>query len=110
MNNLLRLVLIAGLAACGIVVVAMAFVRNDANLMAPVNLVLVLLAAALYLLPTGLALHRDCKWTFWIVVVNVLLGWTVIGWFAALGWAAGGKCVKQSQPIGTPPTHPVPGH
>lgn len=110
MNNMLRLILIAGLAACGIIIVALAFVRNDANLLAPVNLMLFLLAAAIYLLPSGLAVYRDCKRAFWIVVVNVLLGWTILGWFAALGWAAGGKCLKQGQPIGTTPTHPVPGH
>ncbi len=110
MNNLLRLFLIAGLAACGIVIVALAFVRNDANLLAPVNLVLFLLAAAVYILPAGLAVYRDCKGTFWIVVVNVLLGWTIFGWFIALGWAASGKCVKKDYRIGAPPTHPVPGH
>jgi hypothetical protein len=110
MNNLLRLLLIVGIVACGIVVVALGFARHDADLMAPVNLVLFVVAALVYLLPTGLALWRDCRSTVWITLVNVFLGWTILGWFAALGWSAAGKIREPMHPVGTPPTHPVPGH
>ncbi len=55
-------------------------------------------------------MYRDCKATVWIAVVNVLLGWTIFGWFIALGWSASGKTREPGHPIGTPPTHPVPGH
>ncbi len=51
MNNLLRLVVIAGLAACAIVLIALGFVRHDADLMAPVTLMLFVLAVLVYLLP-----------------------------------------------------------
>ena len=107
MNNLLRLIVIVGLAACAFVVVALAFVRNDKELMAPVTLILFVLGVLAYLLPSGLATYRDCKATIWIALVNVFLGWTILGWFVALGWAAGGQIREPRHPIGTPPTHPV---
>ena len=110
MNNLLRLLLIVGIVACGIVVVALGFVRHDADLIAPVNVVLLVIGALVYLLPAGLAMYRDCKSTVWIALVNVFLGWTVLGWFASLGWAASGKVREAPHPAVAPPTHPVPGH
>jgi hypothetical protein len=39
-------------------------------------------------LPTVIALLRESRSTVGIFLVNLLLGWTVIGWFAALIWAA----------------------
>jgi hypothetical protein len=110
MNNLLRLAVIAGLAACAIVIVALGLQRHDADLLAPVNLVLFVAGVLVYLLPTGLAMYRDCKSTAWIVAVNLLLGWTILGWFAAIGWAAGGKIREPVHPIGPPPVQPMPGH
>jgi len=109
MNNLLRLGLIGGLAACAIVVIALGFVRHDADLLAPVNLLLFVLGAVVYLLPTGLAMYRDCKATVWIALVNVLLGWTILGWFAALGWAASGRIREAGHVAAMRPTHPVSG-
>lgn len=46
-----------------------------------------LLGLALYLLPTIIAAARGKKKIVGIVLVNVLLGWTFIGWVAALIWA-----------------------
>jgi hypothetical protein len=110
MNHLLRLLLIAGVVACGIVVVALGFARHDADLMAPVNLVLLVIVALVYLLPTGFAMYRDCRSTVWIALVDVFLGWTILGWFAAMGWAAAGKVREPAHAMSAPPTHPVPGH
>jgi hypothetical protein len=110
MNNLLRLLAIAGIVACGIVVVALGFARHDADLIAPVNLMLFVTGSLVYLLPIGLALYRDCKSIAWIALVNVFLGWTVLGWFAALGWAAAGRARAPAHTVSAPPTHPVPGH
>jgi len=46
----------------------------------------------LYFLPTLLA--RDKPDVLGIFLVNLLLGWTVIGWLVALVWAvAGERCV-----------------
>jgi len=110
MNNMVRLLVIGGLAGCAFVAIALGLARHDADLLAPLNLILFLACFTLYLLPTGLAMYRDCKSTAWIAVVNVLLGWTLFGWFVALGWAASGKIREPGHAIGTPPTHPVPGH
>ncbi len=106
MNNLLRLLLVAGIVACGIVVVALGFARHDADLTGPISLVLFLLGALVYLAPTGLAIYRDCQSMAWITLVNVFLGWTILGWFAALGWAVSGKVRVAVHP----PALPVPGH
>lgn len=105
-NSMIRLLLIIGLAACGIVLVALAFVQRFGGLTAPVPLMLFVLTVVGYLLPTGLAVYRNCKATIWIVLLNVLLGWTMFGWVVALGWAASAKIREPAHSIGTPP-HPV---
>jgi hypothetical protein len=46
-----------------------------------------LLGLALYLLPTIIVIARRKKKILGPVLVNVLLGWTFIGWVAALIWA-----------------------
>ncbi len=50
--------------------------------------VIIILAVSLYLAPTIVALvrHIPNKWS--VVVINVLLGWTFIGWVVALAMAA----------------------
>lgn len=45
-------------------------------------------AALAYLLPSAIALIRSHHNTFAIFLLNALLGWTAIGWIAALVWAA----------------------
>ncbi|WP_168791960.1 superinfection immunity protein [Paraburkholderia aromaticivorans] len=49
--------------------------------------VAVLGALMLYLAPAMIADARERKDAFAVTMVNILLGWTVIGWFAALIWA-----------------------
>ena len=44
-------------------------------------------ALMLYLAPAIIADARERKDAFAVTLVNILLGWTVIGWFAALLWA-----------------------
>jgi hypothetical protein len=46
-----------------------------------------LMSLALYLLPTIIVLARRKKKVLGPILVNVLLGWTFIGWIAALIWA-----------------------
>ena len=46
-----------------------------------------LVSLALYFLPTIIVLARRKKNVLGPILVNVLLGWTVIGWIAALIWA-----------------------
>lgn len=41
----------------------------------------------LYMLPTLIAYYNKDKNTAWIFVLNLLLGWSTIGWIVALIWA-----------------------
>lgn len=43
---------------------------------------------ALYFLPSIIALVRSKRDTVAIFLLNLFLGWSVIGWFVALIWAA----------------------
>jgi len=45
-------------------------------------------AVVLYLLPAFVAEWRGHKNTIAIFLLNLLLGWTVLGWVIALVWAA----------------------
>jgi hypothetical protein len=109
MNHLLRLFIAAGLVACAILGIAIGLARNNAALAAPAHLILFIGVIGLYLVPTALALHRNCRSTGWILALNVLAGWTVFGWVVALGWAASGKTWTTSRTIPPPPVHSVPG-
>ena len=44
-------------------------------------------ALALHFLPTIIAGVRHARNFGWILVINLLLSWTVIGWIVALIWA-----------------------
>ena len=48
---------------------------------------IILFAVFLYLTPAGIALIRGHRNLGAIIVLNVMLGWTFIGWVAALVWA-----------------------
>jgi hypothetical protein len=109
MNQLLRLCIVGGLIAAAILIVALGIAQHDAALMGPVDLMLFLLGIGVYVLPTGLAMYRDCKALAWIALVNISLGWTIIGWFAALGWAASGS-VAAGPTVPLPPARPATGH
>ncbi len=56
--------------------------------MVPVALLIhdvaLLVALVLYFLPTIVALARGARRTTAVVIVNLLLAWTVIGWIVAL--------------------------
>lgn len=51
------------------------------------TVVLVASAIALYFLPTILARRRGHRSPEAIFVLNLLLGWTLLGWVGALVWA-----------------------
>lgn len=53
--------------------------------------VIAVVAIALYMLPGFVAAGRKCKSGAGIVILNLLLGWTFVGWVAALVWAAVGE-------------------
>jgi uncharacterized protein with PQ loop repeat len=49
--------------------------------------VLLSLFTLFYLLPTGIAIIRARSNTAAIFVLNLFLGWTLIGWVIALTWS-----------------------
>ncbi len=110
MNHLLRLSVVGGLIASAVLILAVGLARHDADLLAPVHLILFVLGIAAYLLPTMLALYRNSKATVWIAVLNVFLGWTLFGWFIAIGWAAGGEVRALPFTVPTPPKQALQGH
>ena len=52
-----------------------------------VALIVILVCAVLYFLPTVIAIGRRAKRDAGIFLVNLLLGWTFIGWVVALVWS-----------------------
>lgn len=57
-----------------------------------VALILILVGIAIYFLPCIVGGMRDkVHGGFGIFLLNLCLGWTVVGWFAALIWASSGK-------------------
>ena len=50
--------------------------------------ILFILAIAFYLLPTIVAVANNHKQTTAIFLLNLLLGWSGLGWVGALVWAA----------------------
>ena len=57
-----------------------------------------ILAVGLYLLPSFVAAGRKCKAGAGIVLLNLLLGWTFLGWVIAIIWAAVGESKPTLQP------------
>lgn len=63
---------------------------------------------AAYLMPLVIAATRGHRYTRMIGAINLVLGWTVIGWFAALFWAVNRDLPEQA-PDGAPqPLHEPP--
>jgi uncharacterized sodium:solute symporter family permease YidK len=50
-------------------------------------IVLWMVALIAYLVPSIVAEERNSKKLHPIIIVNVFLGWTVIGWIIAMKWA-----------------------
>lgn len=48
----------------------------------------IMILALLYVLPTLLAWSRKVNNVSQIALVNILVGWTLIGWVVAIVWAA----------------------
>jgi hypothetical protein len=51
------------------------------------ELLLIVLIFALYFLPTLIAFLRQHKNKLAIFLLNLLLGWTVLGWVVSLVWS-----------------------
>ena len=48
---------------------------------------ILVLILALIFLPTIVALHYNAENKTWIFLVNLVTGWTCLGWLLALFWA-----------------------
>lgn len=107
MNNTLRLLIIGTIAAFAILILALGMARYPADLQGPVNFILFVIAILIYFVPSMLALYRSCHDTTWITLTNAFLGWTIFGWFLALGWAASGRVDAPPPGIHNPPASPV---
>lgn len=70
-------------------------------------LITVLIVLFLYLVPAANAYDRKHRNWPAILMLNILLGWTAIGWVVALIWSYTGKNYKGviEQPDPTPETH-----
>lgn len=60
----------------------------------------------LYLVPTMLAALGNKRATGWIFLLNVLLGWTVLGWIGAIVWAVLDR--PAPRPVAAPDAAPAP--
>jgi Superinfection immunity protein len=58
-------------------------------------LVLVIVLLGIYLIPLIVALIRSVPNTGSVAVINILLGWTLVGWAVALAMA----CRSHPQPV-----------
>lgn len=72
------------------------------------TLVVFVLAIFVYFLPIVVAVNRHTMNAGAVGVVNVLLGWTVIGWIVALAMAAGGSTEEQVKARATVPAMAAP--
>lgn len=50
-------------------------------------LVFVLIGIFIYLFPTVTAIYLEQSNVASIAVINIFLGWTLVGWVVALAWA-----------------------
>jgi len=50
--------------------------------------IILLVMLAIYFIPTIVAIYRHHPNSGPIVIVNMFLGWTLLGWVGALAWAA----------------------
>ncbi len=78
------------------------------DLIQPWHIIVLVLLLALYFAPSIVATRRSCKATDGIVIVNLFLGWTFVGWVVALAWAASGETKPKTKlalfNVSTPPT------
>ncbi len=60
-------------------------------------MVMVILFAVFYFVPTVVAWRRKVHKRTGITVLNLLLGWTVLGWIGALIWACSAETEEQAR-------------
>ena len=63
------------------------WIANSSSGFVAVLMAALLVATVIYMLPALLAWSMGCPRRVAITLVNLLLGWTIIGWIVALVWA-----------------------
>lgn len=61
--------------------------------------VAVVVALVVYLLPGIIALRRKERHALAVFAVDLLFGWTVVGWFATTVWATGYASARAKTPL-----------
>ena len=67
--------------------------------------VLALIGAAIYFIPTINAYSRKHRSAAGIFLLNLFLGWTLLGWIIALVWSATGDVKTADPAVPSPATH-----
>ena len=60
-----------------------------------VFLLVLLMIAGVYFLPTIIALLRGKRNAFAIAMLNLFLGWTFVGWVVALVWSVANESIDE---------------
>lgn len=61
-----------------------------------VLIILIVVSGAIYMSPGVVAVSRNTKKSNAILVLNLLLGWTFLGWVLALVWAVADEPVDEA--------------
>jgi len=48
---------------------------------------IIIITTLIYFIPTGICLIRKHTYKFYIICLNIILGWTLIGWIVSLIWS-----------------------
>lgn len=48
---------------------------------------IIIITALIYFVPTIIALVRHHTYKLYIIVINIILGWTLLGWIVCLIWS-----------------------
>ena len=59
------------------------------------TVIVLILVLVIYMLPTLIAYSREHPWRAEVAVVNIFLGWTLIGWIVVFLWAALARVEEQ---------------
>ncbi len=95
MKRLAEILVLGGAFLLAVLVPALELARHGVDILAPLYFVLLVIGTLLYLLPALLAGYRNSQHATSITIVNLLLGWTIVGWVICLGWAAYGHESKR---------------
>ena len=78
---------------------------HSSGLGTPFAIIVFLCAAVLYFAPSVVAYRKHATAAPGILITNVVFGWTILGWFIALIWAA--SVAAQPHPQAELPSQPA---